>query len=130
MKECCNWCTAMPSFPSLCPAAVALRRPDSFIHIRCPPSEYAYRTVLRRRRLINPQTALTATEPSPSSHRCCMSLHVDICSVPKSDLNAATKFHASVGVVTGLCAGRFGVRFLLGTRGISHLQNGVAVGPT
>lgn len=42
---------------------------------------------------------------------------------PKVDLNAETKFLASVGVVTRLCAARFPVRFLVGTRGISHLQN-------
>ena len=43
-------------------------------------------------------------------------------------LSVETKFHASVGVVTGLCAGRFGVRFLVGTRGISHLQNNHSAG--
>lgn len=36
---------------------------------------------------------------------------------PKVNLNAETKFHASVGVITGLCAGKFGVRVLVGTRG-------------
>jgi hypothetical protein len=83
LADCCNCFTVVPSFPPLCPATVALRRPDGFIHIRCPAFEFEYRRVLRRRRVINPQMALT--EPSPSSHRCCISLHVEISGVPKSE---------------------------------------------
>jgi len=76
-------CNPKFSFP-VCPTTVALRRPNGFIHIRCAAFEYEYRRVLRRRRVLNPQTVLSATEPGPSSHRCCISLHVDICGVPKS----------------------------------------------